>query len=174
MSQDEIRSCGVLIVRGDPVREVLLMIHPTRLDIPKGHVEEGESDLVCALREMEEETGISSEDIELDPSFQFTTKYPVKSKRTGNQWREKTLVVFLGRLKRDVDVQVTEHGGFQWLVWEPPHTLQPETIDPLLAHLAEHLSQSELRANWHAHLLWKQFAGLATVPPLIFAQPLKL
>ena len=78
----------------------------------------------------------------LDPEFQFTTRYPVKSKRTGNQWREKTLVVFLGRLQCEVDICVTEHGDFRWLPWNPPHALQPETIDPLLAHLAEHLSRS--------------------------------
>ena len=142
MVQSELKSCGVLIVRGDPAREVLLMVHPTRLDIPKGHIEEGESDIDCALRELEEETGISSGEITLDPNFQFVTQYPVKSKRTGGKWVEKTLIVFLGRLTCDVEVQVTEHDDFRWLAWDPPHALQPETIDPLLAHLAEHLSQS--------------------------------
>jgi len=34
---------------------------------------------------------------------------------------------------------VTEHQGFQWRKWRPPHHIQAETIDPLLAHLAEHL-----------------------------------
>ena len=85
MPETELKSCGVLVVRGDPVREVLLMIHPTRLDIPKGHIEEGETDIQCALRELEEETGIAADNIVLDPEFQFTTRYPVKSKRTGNQ-----------------------------------------------------------------------------------------
>ena len=141
MPEPEIKSCGVLIVRGDPVSEVLLMVHPTRLDIPKGHIEDGETDLQSALRELEEETGIASDDIDLDPDFRFVTNYRVKYKRTGGQWREKTLIVFLGRLRRDVELQITEHQGFRWLPWDPPHQLQPETVDPLLAQLAEHLSQ---------------------------------
>ena len=143
MPDNEIKSCGVVVVRGQPVTDVLLMIHPTRLDVPKGHVEKGETDLQCALRELEEETGIGASDIEIDPEFQFVTRYPVKYKRSGYQWREKTLIIFLGRLKdADFEIKVTEHEGFRWEPWNPPHQLQPETIDPLLAKLAEHLSQS--------------------------------
>lgn len=140
MPKNELKACGVLVVRGEPVRQVLLMIHPKRLDIPKGHVEAGESDEECALRELEEETGIAADDIELDESFRFVTKYSVKTKRTGGQWWDKTLVVFLGRLLRDIDIEVTEHEGFRWIDWDPPHQLQGETIDPLLAQLAEHLA----------------------------------
>jgi len=136
--QKQPRSCGVLVVRGDPVRDVLLMVHPTRLDIPKGHVDDGETDLQCALRELEEETGITPADIELDPDFRFVTQYPVQRKRTG-QWCDKTLVVYLGRLKRDVDIQVSEHEDYRWVRWNPPHKMQQETIDPLLEQLAEHL-----------------------------------
>lgn len=135
----QIRSCGVLVVRGQPVREVLLMEHPQRLDIPKGHVEPGESDEQCALRELEEETGITASDVEIDPRFRFELQYPVYEKRYG-RWCEKTLVVFLARLKHDVEIRISEHTGFRWLTWQPPHILQPETIDPLLAHLAAHLT----------------------------------
>ena len=136
-----VKSCGVLITRGDPVSDVLLMVHPTRLDIPKGHVDKGETELQCALRELEEETGITSRDIALDDGFQFITHYPVRHRKTG-KWCEKTLIVFLGRLQRDIDIAVTEHESFQWLPWNPPHQLQAETIDPLLAKLAEHLEGS--------------------------------
>lgn len=134
----QVKSCGVLVVRGEPVRDVLLMVHADRLDLPKGHVDQGETDLQCALRELQEETGITADDIELDPDFQFVTHYPVRRKRTG-ELCDKTLVIFLGRLKRDVDIAVTEHVGYRWLPWRPPHRMQKETIDPLLAHLAKHL-----------------------------------
>ncbi len=136
----QVKSCGVLIVRGSPVREVLLMEHPERLDIPKGHTEEGETELQCALRELVEETGITADDIDLDPAFRFTLQYQVQSKKTG-ELCDKTLVVFLGRLHRDVKIVPTEHGGFHWLAWNPPHTIQPQTIDPLLAYLEEHLKK---------------------------------
>lgn len=46
----------------------LLMIHLRgRWDLPKGHVESGESSLVAALREVEEETGIRAEAVGDEP-----------------------------------------------------------------------------------------------------------
>ena len=65
------RSCGFLIVRGDPVGSFLLMKHKQRWDLPKGHVDPGETDLECAYRELVEETGIAADDIVMDPTFRF-------------------------------------------------------------------------------------------------------
>ncbi len=47
-----IKACGVLVVRGAPVEQFLLMKHTDRLDLPKGHVEDGESETETALREL--------------------------------------------------------------------------------------------------------------------------
>ncbi len=140
----EVRSCGVLVVRGQPIREVLLMEHSTRLDLPKGHVEPGETDEQCAVRELWEETGITADDVELDPTFRFVTAYNCRYARS-DEWFAKTVVIFLGRLKREVEIATSEHQGFRWLAWNPPHFLQPETIDPLLAYLADHLEASPAR-----------------------------
>jgi 8-oxo-dGTP pyrophosphatase MutT (NUDIX family) len=129
----------VLIVRGDPIREVLLMEHPTRLDIPKGHVEPGETDEQCALRELWEETGITAEDIQLDPKFRFVIQYECRYKRSDERLA-KTVVIYLGRLLHDVSIRMSEHQGYRWLAWNPPHVLQRETIDPLLEHLAAHVA----------------------------------
>ena len=138
----ELRSCGVLILRErEDGAEFLLMKHKNRWDLPKGHVDPGETDLQCALREMEEETGIRADQIELDDDFQFTTRYSVKSKRTGGEWRTKTLVVFLARLQEDVEITPTEHPDYRWFPWEPPHVIQEQTIDPLLADLAGYLGR---------------------------------
>ena len=128
----ENKSCGFLIVRGEGVREFLLMRHADRWDLPKGHVDEGETEMECALRELEEETGIASRDIEVIDGFRFTHQYPVRSKRDG-QLDDKKLVVFLARLVRDVTINATEHGGYEWFAWRPPHKIQERTIDPLLA-----------------------------------------
>src|SRR5258705_7716404 len=96
----EAKSCGFLIVRGKPVRDFLLMRHADRWDLPKGHVDLGESEMQCAWRELQEETGISAEDIDVIDGFRFTTHYQVRSKRDGRPI-DKMLVVFLARLKRD-------------------------------------------------------------------------
>jgi 8-oxo-dGTP pyrophosphatase MutT (NUDIX family) len=132
------KSCGVLVVRGDPVREFLLMRHADRWDLPKGHVDAGETEVQCALRELREETGIASADIELVEGFRFTTQYPVRTKKSGKV-HDKTLVIFLGRLNRDVPIAVSEHLGSQWFAWQPPHRIQAWTIDPLLANLERFL-----------------------------------
>lgn len=140
MPKPQVRSCGVLIVRGDPIDSFLLMKHADRWDLPKGHVDPGETDLECALRELEEETGFSTEDIELDPKFRFVSQYKVKYKRTGGKPKLKELVIFLGRLMTDKTIVPTEHEGFRWFDWQPPHLIQKNTIDPLLASLADFLS----------------------------------
>ena len=130
----DVKSCGVLIVRGEPIREFLLMRHADRWDLPKGHVDPGETEVECALRELHEETGIAASDIELVDEFRFTNHYQVRAKKSG-QLYDKTLVVFLARLKRDVPIVVSEHEGFEWFRWNPPHTIQAWTIDPLLEAL---------------------------------------
>src|SRR5215510_13107135 len=99
------KSCGFVIVRGQPIRELLLMRHADRWDLPKGHVDPGESDTQCALRELREEAGIVATDIEVLDGFRFETHYQVRGKRDGKLY-DKTLVLFLARLKRDVSISV--------------------------------------------------------------------
>lgn len=135
----EVKSCGFLIVRGEPVREFLLMRHADRWDLPKGHLDPGESERACALRELEEETGIRQEDIEIFDDFRFTLQYPVQTLRDGVA--DKTLVIFLARLRRDVPIQPTEHGDFCWFAWSPPHHIQARTIDPLLAAVERYFAE---------------------------------
>lgn len=135
------RACGFLIVKGDPVEQFLLMKHPSRWDLPKGHVDPGETDIECALRELVEETGIRIEDLHIDESFFYESRYMVKAKRySGDSGEvEKTLRIFLGHLKRDVKIVVSEHDGYQWFDWKPPHSIQKKAIDPLLESLADFL-----------------------------------
>lgn len=135
------RSCGFLIVKGDPIESFLLMKHPSRWDLPKGHVDPGETDMECALRELEEETGIAAADVTVDPDFCYETRYLVKARRYTNSDGEveKTMLIYLGRLERDVEIEVTEHGDYQWFDWNPPHEIQERAIDPLLESLASYL-----------------------------------
>lgn len=147
MPTDQAKACGVLVFRDQPVESFLLMRHPARLDLPKGHTEPGETDIKCALRELYEETGIRSEDIALDPRFRWTTEYYVDGRRYGLSDRvHKTVVIFLARLVRDVEVATSEHLGYEWTPWSPPHRIQTQTIDPLLAAV-EQFRQSSSPSN---------------------------
>jgi len=144
VSQHHVKSCGVIVFRRKPGISFLLMRHPDRWDLPKGHVDRGETELACALRELEEETAITPQDITLEKRFRFTTHYTVRgSRKFGQEPFDKTLILFLGWLTRDVTIRGTEHPSYQWFNWDPPHRIQPQTIDPLLAEVAKYFEAGE-------------------------------
>jgi 8-oxo-dGTP pyrophosphatase MutT (NUDIX family) len=129
----QVKSCGVLVFRREPEPAFLLMRHPDRFDLPKGHVIEGESEVECAYRELVEETGFAEADVRLQDGFRFTNTYRFPSKRFGKTV-EKTVVIFLGWLERDREVVLSEHEGHEWFRWQPPHrSIEPKTVDALLA-----------------------------------------
>jgi len=134
-----VKSCGFLVMKPDG--SFLLMKHPNRYDLPKGHVEAGASERQTALRELREETGLLETDIAIDPVFRFEEAYTARYKRFGGEQVRKTLVIFLGRLIADKAVRPSEHGAFEWLPWtSPPRPIQRNTVDPLLRQLAAHLA----------------------------------
>ena len=118
------------------------MRHADRWDLPKGHAEPNESLPQTALRETEEETGIAAAQITLDPDFRFSLSYPVRYRHQGDRVFQKTVHYFLGYVDQTCDVDCTEHIGAQWFRWAPPHAIQAQTIDPLLAAVHRHLTSS--------------------------------
>ena len=117
------------------------MHHPNRLDLPKGHMQAGETELDCALREMVEETGIPPDMVELDPDFRFQITY--RYSRYNGLEIEKTVVIFLGWLEQEMAIVTSEHVGFEWRLWNPPHKLQNHTIDPLLSEVDRYFRSKE-------------------------------
>jgi bis(5'-nucleosidyl)-tetraphosphatase len=130
-----LKSCGVIVFRRQPELSFLLMRHPDRYDLPKGHLEEGETEEACALRELAEETGLPAEAVQLQEGFRFSTTYYPRYRRFGGEVVEKTVVLFLGWLTEDRAVTVSEHGGYEWVRWQPPHRLEPKTVDDVLAEV---------------------------------------
>jgi 8-oxo-dGTP pyrophosphatase MutT (NUDIX family) len=128
----------VILFKEKPHRKFLLMKHPHRFDLPKGHADPGETDKQCALREMWEETGIAPEAVRIDPEFRYEEVYHPVEARFGSDKVEKTLVIFLGWIEQDFPVKLTEHTGYEWWMWRPPHRIQKYTIDPLLSALDEY------------------------------------
>lgn len=139
---EEIRACGVIVFSREP-RSFLLMKHEDRWDFPKGHLDPGETDRECAIRELEEETGIRADDIEIDEQFRFEISYTVRSKRFNHQPRTKSVRYYLAWIVHPCDIVLTEHIGAEWIPWNPPHRIQEQTVDPLLAAVAEYWDRSE-------------------------------
>jgi 8-oxo-dGTP pyrophosphatase MutT (NUDIX family) len=124
-------------------RRFLLMRHPDRWDLPKGHAEPGETPRQTALRETEEETGIDASRITLDDAFAYSITYPVKYRDRGDRVFEKRVTFFIGYVDKPWPITCTEHLGCEWLRWDPPHRIQAQTIDPLLAAVETYLGTTD-------------------------------
>jgi len=130
-----VKSCGVMVFRREPEMQFLLLRLPRWVDLPKGHIEAGETELECALRELREETGI--EEIDLVDGFRFPAIYYPKYNRNGGETVEKTVVYFLGFVEGDPPITLTEHVGYEWAKW-PPGSLGFAALDELIAAVKAH------------------------------------
>jgi len=94
--------------------EFLLLDYGRHWDFVKGHVEAGEDDLAAAIRELQEETGLSSP--HLLAGFRREVTYYFRHTRHGLV--RKTVIFFLARVDtRDVVIS-REHCGFGFFPFE--------------------------------------------------------
>ncbi|RVE42261.1 hypothetical protein evm_013091 [Chilo suppressalis] len=109
-----VRAAGLVIFRNiDQTVQFLLMqtsYGKHHWTPPKGHVDPGESDWVTALRETEEESGLTENDLEIYEEISRTLEYKVNNK-------PKVVVYWLAKLKNpQKEVTVSdEHQDFKWL-----------------------------------------------------------
>ena len=90
------RSCGAVVVTEiDGLRHYVL-VKGSYVGLPKGHMEQGESERETALREVREETCVSAT---LVPGFRRVVTYHMRS---GN---DKRVVYFLGEFSRQTPRQ---------------------------------------------------------------------
>lgn len=131
------KSCGVVLFRQEEDgRKYLILHYPSgHWDLAKGHVEEGEEELETALRELEEETGISNIDFLAGFRYPLSYKYMRKGRLSHKQ-----VVFFLAETDQS-DVQIShEHQDFQWLPYEAAHAkLTFDNAKELLAAAKKHL-----------------------------------
>jgi 8-oxo-dGTP pyrophosphatase MutT (NUDIX family) len=142
-TRQPLKSCGFLVFRREPVLSFLLMRHPDRWDLPKGHMDDGETELETALRELEEETGFRANDLSVDEHFRFSLNYTVRLEKSAYRPQQKELVVFLGTLRRAIEPELSVHESCRWFEWDPPHQIQLKSIDPLLDAVNVYWSRHE-------------------------------
>ena len=108
--------------------------------MPQGGIDEGEDALTAALRELDEETGIAADKVELVATAQEELRYDLPDELIGKLWggryRGQRQTWFLFRfLGGDTDVDIaTEHQEFRAWRWADPADL-PAMIVPFKRQL---------------------------------------
>lgn len=109
----EEHSSGAVLFRGKRPLYLILHYEAGHWDFPKGNVEEGETDVEAALREIEEETGIK--DALILPYFKHELGYFY---RKGKTLIRKTVVFFLAQTRTKRVKLSYEHIGYGWFPYE--------------------------------------------------------
>jgi len=136
---EKVKSCGVICFTQTKQPSFLLMKRSYRYDLPKGHIEPGETELQCALRELYEETGITKQQVCLELDFRYRTIYYPRYRRFNGDKVEKSLVIFFGWVSEELEIVMTEHSASEWIRWNPPHYFHNRIIDELLLTVDKHL-----------------------------------
>ena len=91
-----VKSCGFIVYKTVENTNYYLIIQSTNGDIgfPKGHMEDGETELQTAIRELKEETNV---DVEIIEGFRKQIEYPLPKRPDVI----KQSVYFLGRAVTD-------------------------------------------------------------------------
>lgn len=91
--------------------ECLMIRRRNRWDLPKGHVEPGESDAQCAVREIAEETGVADAEIE---RFLCNTLHAYN---VYGKWELKRTAWFLLKALSDGPLQPQREEGIEQVGW---------------------------------------------------------
>jgi len=104
------KSCGAIVYRKFHGNTEILLIRHVKSgywSFPKGHIEDGETELETAVREIKEETGL---DVFVDTGFRETVTF---SPRRDAQ---KTVVYFVAKAKsREISPQASEISETKWV-----------------------------------------------------------
>lgn len=104
---EKVRCCGAIIIKDGKV----LLVHQNNdvWGFPKGHMEEGETEVETAIREVKEETNL---DIELDENKKYELSY------TTDCGKYKTVVLFIAKpisndiVKQDNEIEEVRYVDF--------------------------------------------------------------
>lgn len=99
------KSCGCIIINDN--KEVLLVHHNKgHWDFPKGHIEDGETEVQTAIREVKEETNI---DVQVNEKYRYTVEYSPKEDVM------KEVVFFLAKnINDEKNAQLEEVDEVKW------------------------------------------------------------
>ena len=103
------KSCGCIIIKN---KKVLLVYEKNRnfWGFPKGHMEDGETEIETALREVKEEVGL---DVEIVKDRRYTLNYVIRDEI------DKTTVLYIAKAKNEeIIMQENEIENIRWCSFE--------------------------------------------------------
>lgn len=103
------KSCGAIVITTEAgiTKTLIIRMLGGHWSYPKGHVEDGETEVVTAKREIKEETNL---EVEIDEAFREMTTY---SPKTGIM---KDVIYFIAYAKnKEVTIQESELIDYKWL-----------------------------------------------------------
>lgn len=99
------KSCGCIIIKNNKALLIYEKIGKF-WGFPKGHMEEGESEIQTALREVKEEVGL---DVKIDESKKYVINYTI------NNEIEKTTILYIATpLNENIEIQESEIENIKW------------------------------------------------------------
>ncbi len=107
---------GIIIYKCTQKTPIFLFLRRAEgwLDLPKGHIEKGETPMQASIRETMEETGINVESPE--PNFRYVDTYTFAN---GNSKVKKSVMFFIKEVSKDTEVRISnEHVGYEWLEYK--------------------------------------------------------
>ena len=135
------KSCGAVVYKMEAGVPLFLIEHMAlgHTSIPKGHVEEGETEEQTAAREIKEETNL---DVKLDTRFHHTISY--------NPYPDvhKDVVFFLAEATSDMLInQECEVSALEWLPYEAAYNAMTYNTDKETLEAAKVYLEGELLAK---------------------------
>ena len=125
-------SCGCIIIENEKV--LLIYDNNNNWGFPKGHMEEGETEVETAKRETKEETHI---DVSVDESKRYEIEY-VTNKKVNRK-----VVYFLARKLNGKEIP--QHGEVDAIKWfsidEALETLKYDNVKEVLRKVAEDIAK---------------------------------
>ena len=102
------KSCGAIIIDGDKI--LIIQQAAGHWGFPKGHVEDGETEIQTATREIKEETNL---DVEINERYRYVEHYSPK------EGVEKDVIYFIAKkIGGEIKPQEEEVQNICWLSYE--------------------------------------------------------
>jgi len=132
------RSAGIVVVRQQDGEWRFLILRAYRnWDFPKGLIEPGEKPLAAAVRETEEETGLTGLDFHWGTECIDTEMYgdhKVASYYLAETGQEKIV------LPVNPELGQPEHDEFRWVAYKEAQSLLPPRLQPILSWAGQKLT----------------------------------